>query len=100
MKKYRYRIVKPMRFFIFILITVIITVFAGYSLFSRSKAQASSVDTYIQVCVEENGNLWNIAERYQSDDMDIRDYIHEIREVNDIDEDNLQPGDILFIPVH
>ncbi|NLY87378.1 MAG: LysM peptidoglycan-binding domain-containing protein [Clostridiales bacterium] len=100
MRRPKYKIVKPIRFFVFILLTVMITVFAAYGLFSYSKAEAASVDTYVQVCVSENGNLWNIAERYVPDDIDIRDYIHEIREVNDITEGNLQPGDILFIPIH
>jgi len=77
-----------------------ITVFAGYSLFNYNRAQATSFDTYVQVVVEEDGNLWNIAERYHTNGMDIRDYIYEIREVNDIGEEDLHPGDILFIPIH
>ncbi len=100
MRRHHYKIVNPIRFFIFILLTVVITVFAVYSLFNYSKAEAASVDTYVQVSVDENGNLWNIAERYNTEDRDIRDYIQEIRQVNDIDEDDLQPGDVLFIPIH
>lgn len=97
----RYRVVDPIRFFIFIFICVCTIVFAGFAIVDNTSAQAASVSTYKQVVVQNNGSLWDIADDYCKSDMDIRDYIYDICEVNDIDANEyLQPGDVLFVPIY
>ena len=101
MKRQHYRIVNPIRFFIFILISVMILTFAAVTIVNHGKAEAASVNTYMQVVVDDHDNLWSIAEGYCSNNMDMRDFIDDICEVNDIDvNDYLQPGDVLFIPLY
>ena len=101
MKGRHYRIVNPVRFFIFICICVFTIVFSAYTLININSAQASSVNTYQQVVVHDNGTLWDIAEDYCKSNMDIRDYIDDICDVNDISSnDVLYEGEIIFVPIY
>lgn len=97
---HRYRIVSPIRFFFFILILMISLMLILSSFINHSSAEADAIDTYVQVSVTENDTLWNIAEKYAPKDKDIRLFIHDISEVNDINTgDTIKQGDILFVPV-
>lgn len=98
--KGRYRVVNPIRFFVFILIAVCTLSFTIFSFLNHESVQAASMNTLKQVSVEQYGNLWNIAENFCPNDKDPRVFIQEICEINDIDNtDYLYDGDILFIPV-
>lgn len=100
-RKHHYRIVNPVRFFIFVLITVMVLVFAAYSILNIGQAEAEAVNTYAQVSVSENESLWSIAERYNNDvNIDTREIIHEICEINDISAADVQAGDTIFVPVY
>ena len=100
MTKRHYRIVNPVRFFIFILITVLMITFAGYSLLNSGKAEAAAPARYAKVVIQENDTLWEIASAYNPDATDVRDIIYEIYDFNNIDANNLQPGDVAFVPVY
>ena len=101
MKSRRYRIVNPLRFFIFVFICVITIVFATYGVISFNSAEASSVNTYQQVTITDNGSLWEVAASHCQSNMDIRDYIDDICEINDItSNDFLQPGQVIFVPIY
>lgn len=101
MKRHHYRVVNPIRFFVFILICVMVIAFAASTVINSSKAEAASVSTYLQVEVTENDTLWGIAEENCTKNMDLRDYVSEICETNDIEaSDGLQPGQILFVPIY
>jgi hypothetical protein len=100
-RRHHYRIVNPVRFFIFILITVMVLIFAAYSILNIGQAEAAAVNTYAQVSVSENESLWSIAERYNSSvDVDTREIIHEICEINDISAADVNAGDTIFVPVY
>ena len=94
----RYRVVKPVRFFISILVTVLILTFS-ITTFLGSSTEASSTDTYRQVVVHENETIWTIAEENCSNEKDIRVQVNEICEINDIQAGDVQPGDTLIVPV-
>lgn len=100
MKHYKIMIVNPVRFFIFILITVFFITFAGFSLLSAGQAEASAPVRYAKVVIQENDTLWNIASSYNPEQSDIRELVHEIYDFNNIDANNLQPGDIVYVPVY
>jgi len=100
-RRHHYRITDPVRFFLFVLISIMIIVFAGYSVIGASDAEASAVRTYAQVVIQDGDNLWSIVERYNPDaNIDIRDVIYEIYEINDIDADDIMPGDTIFVPIY
>ena len=97
----KYKIVSPVRFFIFVLFTTMILVFGLVSVISSTRTEAATVNTYVQVEIEENDTLWKIAEKYNNDSMDIRKYIYEIREINDIaGDESIYPGELIFVPIY
>lgn len=101
MKGRTYKIVNPIRFFIFICICVFTLAFVGYTIINADSAQAASVNTYKQVVIHENESLWNSASEYCPNNMDMRDYIDDICEINDItSNDVFQPGDVVFVPIY
>ena len=100
-RRHHYRIVKPVRFFLFVLISIMITVFAGYTVIGAGNAEAYPVRTYVQVTVDEGDNLWSIVERCNKGaNIDVQNAIYDVYEINDIDEADIRPGDKLFIPVY
>lgn len=99
MKKH-YRIANPIRFFIFILLCVLTIAFTVSTIVGMNKANATSVSTYRQIVIQADDTLWNIAEEYCSDDIDLRDYISDVCEINDINVNNIQVGDVIFVPVY
>ena len=101
MKTKHLRIVNPVRFFIFILISIMIIVFAGYSIIGAGRADAAAVKTYKQVVIHEGDNLWDIVEECNPDTgKSTRSIIGEICETNDIDVNDIQPGDMIFVPIY
>lgn len=97
----KYKIVSPVRFFIFVLLFTLIMVFGLVSIFTSSRTEAAAINSYVQVVVEENDTLWTIASDYSDDSMDIRDMIDDIRDINDIEaNESIHAGDQLFIPIY
>ena len=100
-RRHHYRIVKPFRFFLFVVISIMVIVFAGYTAIGAGNAEAAAVRSYVQVTIDEGDNLWNIVERCNKDaHVDIQSAIYDVYEINDIDAADIQPGDKLFIPVY
>ena len=100
-RKHHYRIVKPFRFFLFVVISIMVIVFAGYTAIGAGNAEAAAVRTYVQVTIDEGDSLWSIVERCNKDaNIDVQSAIYDVYEINDIDAADIQPGDKLFIPVY
>ena len=100
-RRHHYRIVKPVRFFMFILISIMITVFAGYTIIGAGNAEAATVRNYVQVTVDEGDSLWSIVERCNKGSViDVQSAVYDVYEINDIDAADVSPGDKLFIPVY
>lgn len=100
-KRRRYKIVKPFRFFVFVLICSMITIFAVYAVSGAGKADAASHTEYTRVKIQENDTLWNIIDTYNPNaNIDIRSALYDLYEVNDIDPENIMPGDVILVPVY
>lgn len=65
-------------------------------------AQASSDDvsgvTAEEITVDSGDTLWGVASEVDSD-QEIRVLISQIAELNDLDTSELQPGQVLYVPV-
>ena len=95
------KIVNPVRFFAFILISIMIIAFAGYSILGASHAEAAAVKTYKQVVIHEGDSLWGIADKYNQDvRKSTAEIVNEICETNDVDLNDVQPGDMIFVPLY
>lgn len=80
---------------------VLIMLFAVTGLFNTmlglNDALGLTKQEYIEVNINSGDTLWTIAEQYMPSDMDIRQAVHIIKNVNEIDS-QLQPGQTILIP--
>lgn len=58
----------------------------------------SKYDGEIIYIVEKGDTLWNVAERYKPDGLNMNKYIHELRKINGIGAD-IYPGQVITVPV-
>lgn len=101
MKHRHLKVVDPVRFFIAILIGIMIIVFTGYTLIGAGEAEAAMSTSCEQVVVHDGDSVWGIAERCNPDvNISTRDIVYEIYEINGIDADDIQPGDMIYVPVY
>lgn len=67
---------------IFYLVVILVLIFATLSVATRARGNDHKQGTYI---VQPGDTIWDIAEQYCPSDMDIREWIYEVREINRID---------------
>lgn len=75
-----------------------VTFIASLTFNSFSKPIESSASNYIQVSVAPGDTLWNIAKEYHTEG-DIRNYIIEIEQLNNLKTSNLFVDQQLYIPI-
>ena len=94
------RIVNRFRFTVF-MVVVILTVCSTIGLLVGSfNASGSTRKSYEVITIQSGDTLWSIAADYKSDDQDIRDYIYEICDKNDIKAGEIMQGQNILIPVY
>ena len=93
-----YRICSKRRFAGFLLIIIAAAFLAGFA-FAEKPVRAAAPPVYAEVDIRAGDTLWQIAAEYKRDDADIRRFIYDIRQINDIRADELQPGRMILIPV-
>lgn len=52
---------------------------------------------YKNIEIQSGDSLWKIAEMYNNSDMDIREYIHEIKKINGMRSNDIKSGNSLII---
>lgn len=98
MKK-KYKIVSPVRFFTFVLISVLSMTMLIYSLLGFATTEAGTSESYRQVEVNQDDTLWSIANKYGTKNVDPRTTVNKICDLNDISASDVKPGDIILVPV-
>lgn len=83
--------VEPMKLILFIL--SVISIVTSFSFFDNPKNEAEKAITYE---VQKGDTLWNIADKFVGDDVDIRKVIYTIEKDNEIN-GVLTPGQKLMI---
>lgn len=86
---------KGKRCLLFVSVVILISVVAALSIAAFA---SNSNSEYITHIVEPNDTLWGIAEKY-GNDGDIRKRIHEIKELNQLENCDLMVGTKLLICV-
>lgn len=100
-RRHHYRIVNPVRFFMFVVISIMVVILAGYSIMGISDADAAAVRSYKQVIIQDGDNLWNLIESYNPGaGIDVRNAIYDVYEINDISACDIKPGETIFIPIY
>ena len=92
-----YRITSRSRFIAFVAISIILFTMIFNFAFTLNTAQSGTVDQYIKVGVMSGDTLWSIAETYMPD-MDTREAVYIIKQVNGLDSNIISAGAVLEIP--
>ena len=64
-----------------------------------SGKEAVNEHTYVEYTVTLGDTLWSIAERYNYDNIDVREVIYNIKQANALDNGIVEYGQTLMIPV-
>lgn len=100
-KRRRYKIVKPFRFFVFVLICSMITIFTAYALSGSGEAEAATLTRYATVKIQENDTLWDIIETHNPNgNVNVISALYDLYDINGIDADSIRPGDVILVPVY
>lgn len=91
----RYKIRSKTRFLVSVSLIMIIAVSSLFTLVVSAKG--NNEVTLVPEYVEAGDTLWNLSKSY-SGEMDIREYIGRVMEINDLDSANIMPGDLLYFP--
>jgi len=91
----RYRLKNKRRFAAFIIFIVMVTVFTG--MIANAGATSNVKQEYKTVKVKSGDTLWEIATVY-NDDKDIREYIYNMKKLNNLESDIIHAGQVLLLP--
>lgn len=94
----RYRCTNYKRFITFMTIVLVAASVLGQVIMAKATEAADPVEV-MAVLIREGDSLWEIADRYDDNSMDLRKYIEIIRAYNRMDDALLQPGDTIYVPL-
>jgi len=97
-KRKKYRIKSKFRFItsLVIMAAIVICIFGAVT--GLNVSTALTKPQYTNVTITSGDTLWNIAETYMTDDMDVRKAVYEICKYNDINANDLTPGMVIKVP--
>ncbi|GBF11350.1 LysM peptidoglycan-binding domain-containing protein [Tepidibacillus infernus] len=84
---------------ILIVLFVILITFVISTIVYGKEINQKKTPQYIEVIVQEGDTLWSIAKPYYNGKMDFRELIYNIRELNELSEAMIYPGQVLKIPL-
>ena len=93
------RIVNKRKFIKSIFTLIFITIIAFMCLSSITNKD-EVISSQIQYTVSKCERLWDIAEQYKRPDQDIREYIYEIRKLNNMENSTIYEGQEIIIIVY
>lgn len=76
---------------------IAILVFLLIALFNISIAKTNSEAEIIDYTISKGETLWNIAKEYTPDNKDIRQTIYEIKQLNNMTDSTIYPGQTIKI---
>lgn len=79
------------------ILTVCISVGVGIARAGKNSAEAEGI-TYVEYYVQTGDTLWDIAEAYSNNNVDLREFISEIEEKNQLKSAYIYSGDVLLVP--
>lgn len=94
MKKNKYVLKNKRKFFSFIFIISLIT----FTLIYTASVSGYREAQYQSIVIHSGDTLWSIAERY-SNNSNIREYINNLKKVNNLDSSILYENTAILIPI-
>lgn len=97
----RYRMTNPTQFVkatltLFLTVVLLLTAILAYT--GSLISEASQIQSTIEYQVKSGDTLWHIAKTIQSPIQDIREIVHDIKSLNQLDSHAIYPGQIILIP--
>lgn len=77
--------------------SIAILIFLLIALFNISIAKTNSEAEIIDYTINKGETLWNIAKEYTPDNKDIRQTIYEIKQLNNMTDSTIYPGQTIKI---
>lgn len=98
--KRKYKIVDRAKFIRFVSVLVFLFLITIIFFQNINRVYGSLYEEpYIEVKVDKGDTLWDIAGKYMPEKYDIRKMVFEIKEVNNMNNANIYPGDLIKIPI-
>lgn len=92
------RIYSLARFLTFMTVLVLIAFLAGGLIF-KSTVSGMEEPKYETVTIMAGDTLWDIASDFNSNNNDLRNLVKEICSINDINNNEIHPGQTIKIPI-
>ncbi len=88
-----------MRKYVFIIVTLCLVL--SFATISFGKTDSEEREVYYElVDITKGDTLWTIAEKYNTEFDDVREYVEVLKEFNNMSGDNIRSGDKIIIPVY
>ena len=95
-----YRITNRFRFTAIVVLTIILlTTVINFAL-GLNTAASLTIQEYMYLDVMPGDTLWSIAQTYMADDLDVRQAVYELCELNNISASNLYAGMTIRVPIY
>jgi len=98
--KPKYRLKSKFRFTVFVVIMMLMLVTVSNTILGINNASSLTKPEYASIQIKYGDTLWNLASEYNQDGKDIRKFVYEICELNEISADSIYPGQCILIPVY
>ena len=98
--KRRIRIVSPIRFTAFTVITILLVLTATITVLGLEPLDKAAEPPYTEVRVQSGDTVWDLALEFGPQDEDVRRVVKRICRINGIEPEELQPEQILQIPLY
>ena len=96
----RYQVKSKLRFTVFLIALFVIIVSSFSFIFISGISASNSVSQYQCVEVQAGDTVWALAKKHRPKNMDIRKFIGEINELNDLSGKTIEAGDMILMPVY
>ncbi len=96
----KYRIKSKFRFTLFLIVLFLCVFTAISGLLGYNNVNGSSMNEYHAIKISAGDTLWNIAAEYGPNDQDIRNTVHEICELNEMQASDLEAGQRILVPIY
>ena len=77
--------------------SIAIVIFLLIALFNISIAKTDTEAEYIDYTISKGETLWSIAGEYKEKNEDIRQYIYDIKKLNNMTDSTVYPGQVIKI---
>jgi len=81
------------------LLSLLVLTVAVFLFLTVSSAAATEPITYDEYRVRVGDTLWGIADTISEDDVDLREVVGELREINGLATSSLMAGDVILVPI-